>query len=89
MLPHVHAALGEAYAGEGRTTEAIAQIRLGLVSDEDGGLHYRLLRLYSKTVDRADAEAALAQMKTFQQQRRQASMIAVQDSQSSSLQDEP
>ncbi len=88
MQPHVHALLGEVYAAEGKTNEAIAQMKMGIDSDQDGGLHYQLARLYEKSGDKADAEIAIARMKALQQQRRQASVIAVEDSHSSSL-DEP
>ncbi|MBB6142902.1 tetratricopeptide (TPR) repeat protein [Silvibacterium bohemicum] len=89
MLPHVHALLGKAYAADGKGTDAIRELTLGLASDEDGGLHYQLARLYSKAGDQPAAELAIAQMKAIQQKRRQASVIAVEDSHSSNLDDAP
>ena len=89
MLPHVHALLGETYAAEGKTEDAVRELKSGLTSDEDGSLHYQLARLYSKTGDKADADIAIAQMKALQQRRRQASVIAVEDSHSSSLDEAP
>jgi tetratricopeptide (TPR) repeat protein len=89
MLPHVHALLGETYAAEGKTQAAIREMKSGLPSDEDGSLHYQLARLYIKTGGKEGAAVALAQMKALQQRRRQASVIAVEDSHSSSLDDTP
>lgn len=89
MRPHVHAMLGESYAGQGRTAEAVAQMKAGLESDEDGSLHYQLARLYMKTGDKADADTAIAQMKTLLQQRRRAAVTAMEDIPSLSLDDEP
>jgi tetratricopeptide (TPR) repeat protein len=89
MQPHVHAMLGEVYAVQGKTEQAITEIKMGLDSDQDGGLHYQLSRLYSKAGDTADAATAIAQMKALQQQRRKAAVTAVADSHSSSLDDEP
>lgn len=89
MLPHVHALLGETYAAQGKTQPAIAELRQGLSSDEDGSLHYQLARIYRNAGEKAEAEIAIAQMKELQQKRRKASIVAVQDSHSSSLDDEP
>lgn len=66
MLPHVHALLGRVYAETGRTTDAIAQLKLGAESDSDGSVHYQLARLYRKAGDGKGAAAALEQMKTIQ-----------------------
>lgn len=89
MLPHVHALLGEAYASDGKTQDAIRELKLGANSDQDGSVHYYLAREYSKLGDKADADAALAQMKTIQQKRREGAVIAVDDSHSTSLDDAP
>jgi tetratricopeptide (TPR) repeat protein len=89
MLPHVHALLGEVYAASGKTQEAIRQLKLGLVSDQDGSLHYQLARLYTKAGDKPDADAAIMQMKALQQQRRQAAVVAVEDAHPASLDDGP
>src|SRR6202044_945668 len=80
MLPHVHALLGEVYAANGKTQEAIRELKLGLSSDQDGSLHYQLARLYIKAGDKTDADAAFAQVKALQQQRRQGAVVAVEDS---------
>ena len=89
MLPHVHALLGEAYAADGRTQEAISQIRMGLESDQDGSVHYQLARLYGKTGDKTAEAQAIAQMKLLQQRRRDGAVIALEDSHPFSLDDAP
>lgn len=89
MLPHVHALLGDAYAADGKTQEAIDQIKLGLESDQDGGLHYKLARLYAKIGDKADEAIAIEQTKALQKKRRAAAIIAFEDSHSSTLDDAP
>jgi predicted Zn-dependent protease len=89
MLPHVHALLGEVYAANGKTQEAIRELKLGLSSDEDGSLHYQLARLYIKAGDKPDADAAFAQVKVLQQQRRESAVVAVEDSHPTSLDDGP
>ena len=89
MLPHVHALLGEVYAANGKTQEAIREMKLGLSSDEDGSLHYQLARLYIKAGDKPDADAAFAQVKVLQQQRRESAVVAVEDSHPTSLDDGP
>ncbi len=89
MLPHVHAMLGEVYAANGKTQEAIREMKLGLASDQDGSLHYQLARLYIKAGDKSDADAAMVQMKALQQQRRQGAVVALEDSHPASLDDGP
>lgn len=85
MLPHVHALLGEVYASDGKTQDAIRELKLGAESDEDGSVHYQLARLYNKIGDRADAAAAIQKMKALQQERRAGAAIAIADSPSTSL----
>lgn len=89
MLPHVHALLGEAYAADGKTQDAIRELKLGAESDQDGSVHYQLARLYSKIGDRADAAIAIQQMKALQQKRREGAVIAVEDAHSTSLDGAP
>lgn len=89
MLPHVHALLGEAYAEEGKTEDAIRELKLGADSDQDGSVHYHLARQYSKIGDSADAAVAIQQMKDLQQKRREGAVIAVQDAHSTSLDGAP
>lgn len=89
MLPHVHALLGEAYAADGKTQDAIRELKLGAGSDQDGSVHYHLARLYSKIGDQADAAEAIQQMKVIQQRRREGAVIAVQDAHTPSPDDVP
>lgn len=67
MIPHVHALLGEVYEHTEDTQQAIAQLKLGLSSDQDGSLHYQLARLYRKIGDTKDAAAALAETRAIQE----------------------
>jgi tetratricopeptide (TPR) repeat protein len=89
MLAHVHALLGAAYAGDGKTQDAIRELKLGASSDEDGSAHYHLARLYSKIGDSADAAVALQQMKVLQQRRREGAVTALEDSRYTGLDDAP
>lgn len=68
MIPYVHALLGEVYEHLGETRQAIAQLKMGLSTDEDGSLHYQLARLYRKVGDLKDASAALEETKKIQAQ---------------------
>jgi tetratricopeptide (TPR) repeat protein len=89
VLPHVHALLGRVYEANGKTNEAIDQLKMGAESDQDGSIHYQLARLYSQVGDKADADAAFAQMKAIKQKRREGAVIALADSHPSSLDDAP
>ncbi len=80
MLPHVHALLGRVYAETGRTQEAIEQLKLGVVDDQDGSTYYQLARAYRKSGDEKSAEAAVQQMKIIEQRRRSGAVIALEDS---------
>ena len=86
-LPHVHILLGEVYEGTGRTQDAISQLQLGLASDDDGSVYYRLARIYSRVGNKTAADAAIEHVKTIQQSRRQRAVVAVQDS-SAAMQDD-
>jgi tetratricopeptide (TPR) repeat protein len=57
-VSHVHALLGSVYAKTNRTQEAVAELKLALVDDKDGHIHYQLARLYLKTGDREAAKQA-------------------------------
>jgi tetratricopeptide (TPR) repeat protein len=79
-LPHVHILLGEVYEGTGRTQDAISQLQMGLASDDDGSVYYRLARIYSRMGNKAAADAAIEHVKAIQEGRRQRAVVAVQDS---------
>jgi Flp pilus assembly protein TadD len=57
-IPHVHALLGKAYSRTGRTEQAIAELKLALVDDKDGTVHYQIARLYLKVGNRNAAKRA-------------------------------
>jgi tetratricopeptide (TPR) repeat protein len=80
MLPHVHVLLGEVYQGMGRTQDAITQLQMGLASDEDGSVYYRLARIYSTIGNKAAADDAIEHVKALQKKRREGAVIALQDS---------
>jgi predicted Zn-dependent protease len=63
LLPRYHALLGTVYAETNRISDAIAEYRLGLSSDENGSLHYQLARLYLKTGNKAAGEEAFKESK--------------------------
>jgi tetratricopeptide (TPR) repeat protein len=89
LVGHVHALMGKVYAETGRTNEAISQLKMGESSDETGSIHYLLARLYRQVGDTKDAAAALDQVKTIRQQRRERGVKAVEDPDLSSLESPP
>ena len=89
LLGHVHALIGKVYAETGRTDEAISQLKMGESSDENGSIHYLLARLYRQIGDTKDAAAALEQMKSIKQQRRDRGVKTVEDPDLSSLESPP
>jgi tetratricopeptide (TPR) repeat protein len=86
-LPHVHILLGEVYEGTGRTQDAISQLRMGLASDDDGSVYYRLARIYSRMGNKTAADAAIEHVKAIQQSRRERAVVAVEDP-SAAMQDD-
>ena len=89
LLGHVHALIGKVYAETGRTNDAINQLKMGESSDENGSIHYLLARLYRQVGDTKDAAAALDQVKTIKQQRRDRGVKTVEDPDLSSLESPP
>jgi tetratricopeptide (TPR) repeat protein len=51
--------LGEAYAAQGNTADAIHELKAALNSDRDGSYHYQIYRLFQKIGDTDAAKAAL------------------------------
>jgi tetratricopeptide (TPR) repeat protein len=89
MLGHVHALIGKVYAETGRPQDAIDQLKMGASSDENGSVHYLLARLYRQIGDTKNASAALEQVKTIKQQRRDRGVKTVEDPDLSSLESPP
>jgi tetratricopeptide (TPR) repeat protein len=89
ILAHVHALIGKVYAETGRTREAIEQLKLGIPSDDTGSVHYLLGRLYREVGDLKDAAAAIDQVKTIRQQRRDRGVKRVEDPDLFSLESPP
>jgi predicted Zn-dependent protease len=83
LLPHVHALLGRVYADTNRTQEAISELKLGLVDDKDGHVHYQLARLYQKIGDRVAAQKALEQSVRIQRESLSAPVVAMRPGESS------
>ena len=58
--------------------DAIAELRAGLESDEDGSLHYQLAMLYRQTGNTSESSLLMAQSKELARLRRKRAEIAVQ-----------
>jgi tetratricopeptide (TPR) repeat protein len=69
LIPRVHALLGRVYATEGKDTQAIEELKLGLASDDDGSIHFQLGRLYQKAGQQGLAEAAFEETRRLQSKR--------------------
>jgi tetratricopeptide (TPR) repeat protein len=79
FVPHVHILVGQVYAETNRVPEAISEYKLGLISDENGSIHYQLARLYQKTGDmKAAAEAFQASQRIRKQWDDRASVVLQQ-----------
>jgi predicted Zn-dependent protease len=77
---HLHALLGRAEAGLGRTASAIAELEKGLASDTDGSLHFQLARLYRQTGNTGAARKAEELSQALANQRLQRATIETDDS---------
>jgi predicted Zn-dependent protease len=80
FMPRVHALLGEVYANTNRTTEALAEFKLGSAGDEDGSLHYQMARLYQRAGNTKAAEQAFQDSKRLRAQWDASAVDAVQQS---------
>jgi tetratricopeptide (TPR) repeat protein len=78
-VPYLHVLRGQVYAETNRVPEAISEYKLGLTTDENGGIHYQLARLYQKTGDtKAAAEALQASQRLRKQWDDRASIVLQQ-----------
>jgi tetratricopeptide (TPR) repeat protein len=68
-LPRVHALLSKIYAFQGRTVEAITELKQALRADSDGSYHYQLYQLYKKIGDPKAATTALEKSKSIRRNR--------------------
>jgi len=68
-LARVHALLGKVYAAQGRTAEAVAELKESLPADSDGSYHYQLYQLYKKLGDEKAAAAALEQSENIRREK--------------------
>jgi tetratricopeptide (TPR) repeat protein len=84
FIPRVHALLGKVYAQTGRTQQAIAELKLALVGDKDGTVHYQIGRLYLKVGDRDSAKAAFAVSDQMREQGLVRAAVALQQGASDS-----
>jgi predicted Zn-dependent protease len=60
-----HAALGQALLQTGEAENAIPHLKAGLETDEDGSMHFRLLRAYQLTRDSEQAKKAMVEYQSF------------------------
>jgi tetratricopeptide (TPR) repeat protein len=68
--PNVHALIGKVNAAQGRTADAVAEMKLSLEADEDGSYHYQLYELYRKLGDQKSAAAALEKSEALRKKNR-------------------
>jgi tetratricopeptide (TPR) repeat protein len=78
FVSHVHALLGKVYAQTDRTQQAIAELKLALVGDKDGTVHYQIARLYLKVGDHDSAKEAFAVSEQMRRQGLARAAVALQ-----------
>jgi len=66
LLPRVHALLGRVYASQNKDKQAIEELKLGVVSDDDGSIYFQLGRLYQKAGEQERAAAAFEETRRLQ-----------------------
>jgi tetratricopeptide (TPR) repeat protein len=64
------AQLGRALAMEGRKAEAVKHLERGAAADTDGGIHYRLARLYREMGDEESARKAMETFRTLREEQK-------------------
>lgn len=77
-LPLVHALLGKIYASQGRTPEAIAELKRALPDDPDGSFHYQIARLYRQVGDEKAASEALRQSEILRKDKERKAQATIQ-----------
>ena len=65
ILPHVHALRGKVDAAQGRTREAVDELKQSLNADPDGSYHFQLYQLYKKLGNGPAATAALQESESL------------------------
>ena len=76
-LPLAHALLGKIYGSQGRTPEAITELKQALPDDHDGSLHYQIYMLYKKIGDESAAREALKQSEALRREQEQRAQEAI------------
>jgi Tfp pilus assembly protein PilF len=69
ILPHVHALRGKVFAAQGRTWEAVEELKQSLSADLDGSYHFQLYQLYKKLGNEPAATAALQESESLRRHR--------------------
>jgi tetratricopeptide (TPR) repeat protein len=77
-VARLHALLGQVYAETNRIPAAILEYKAGLAADEDGSMHFQLARLYQKSGDKNEADAAFRDSKRLRRQWDGRSRIALE-----------
>jgi tetratricopeptide (TPR) repeat protein len=79
-LPRLHAVLGKVYARTDRPSDAIRELSLGAVSDQDGSVHYQLARLYQRAGEKEKAAQAFQISKELHEEWDSRAVVALQQS---------